>query len=269
MAQISRPFQIAIGAVALLGLVWVFALHRPASSTTASNAPAEPAVPAPAKAGASKGSASAGAKSAGAYHGSAPGVAGGAYHGSAPGVAGLTGAIAKAHGAVAASQQNAKQLEQKSAQASSSAAAAPSPSASTSTAPARTAAPAKTSAPTRSVGHATSPSKAPSLARQHLVEDELAQGRIVALLFWSPKGADDVADRHAIEQLAKRDHGLAVHVTGANQVASFGTITRGIQVYGTPTFLVIGPHGKTLTLTGLQDVYALQQSVSEARHPHA
>ena len=41
------------------------------------------------------------------------------YHGSAPGVPASARAIAKAHGAVATSQQNAKQLEQKSAQASS------------------------------------------------------------------------------------------------------------------------------------------------------
>ena len=41
------------------------------------------------------------------------------YHGSAPGVEGLTKAIAKAHGAVSTSEGNARQLEEKSAQATS------------------------------------------------------------------------------------------------------------------------------------------------------
>lgn len=264
MAQISRPFQIALGAVALLGLVWVFALHRPSStSSTAAKAAAEhevaaatPKASASTKASASKGSAAAGGKSSGSGSG--------AYHGSAPGVAGLTGAVAKAHGAVAASQKNAKQLEEKSAQASGSA--TPSSSSAATTTPARTSAPAKASAPTRTTSPSTSQSKAPSLARQHLVEDELAQGRVVALLFWSSKGADDAAVKNAIEQLAKSDHGLAVHVAGASQVASFGTITRGIQVYGTPTILIVAKHGQTRTLTGLQDAYAIQQAISEARH---
>jgi hypothetical protein len=251
MAQISRPFQIALAGIALLGLVWVFALHRPASSsTTAAKAPAVAAAT-PTQASSSPAS---GGKAGGASK---------TYHGSAPGVAGLTRAIAKAHGAVATSQQNAKQLEEKSAQASG--AATPS-SSSTPTTPALTAAPAKTRAPTVAKTPAPAHSKIPSLARQHLVEGELAKGRIVALLFWSSKGADDVAVRSAIEALAKSDHGLAVHVAAADQVASFGTITRGIQVYGTPTILIVGKHGQTRTLTGLQDAFAIQQAVSEARH---
>ena len=36
MAQISRPFQVVLAAFALLVLVWFFALHRPASTTSSS-----------------------------------------------------------------------------------------------------------------------------------------------------------------------------------------------------------------------------------------
>jgi hypothetical protein len=257
MAQISRPFQIALAAVALLGLVWVFALHRSSGSPSAAKAAAEREVAAatPTKASAAKGSAAAGGK--------AGGSSSRTYHGSAPGVAGLTGAVAKAHGAVATSQKNAKQLEEKSAQASSSAAPT---SSHASTTPASSASPARTSAPARSHSPSSSHSKTPSLARQHLVEDELAQGRIVALLFWSSKGADDIAVKGAIEHLAKSDHGISVHLANAQQVASFGTITRGVEVYGTPTILIVGKHGQTRTLTGLQDAYAIQQAISEARH---
>ena len=105
------------------------------------------------------------------------------------------------------------------------------------------------------------------MPRQRLVERELAHGDIVALLFWSKTGADDKAVRRALYQLAGSEHSLAVHAAPAKEVASFGTITRGIQVYGTPTVLLVGKHGRTLVLTGLQDAFALRQGVSEVRHP--
>ena len=39
--------------------------------------------------------------------------------------------------------------------------------------------------------------------------------------------------------------GVKVFESSANEVASYGAITRGIQVYGTPTILVVDKHGKT------------------------
>src|ERR1700730_1527120 len=112
MTQISRPFQIALVAVGVLMAVWFLALrgHSASSPSAASGGSAAAASPTPAQ--------SQGAPSS-------------IYHGSAPGVEGLTRAIAKAHGAVTTSQQNAKQLEEKSAQASGgSSAPAASPAAS-------------------------------------------------------------------------------------------------------------------------------------------
>jgi hypothetical protein len=268
MAQISRPFQIALAVVALLALVWVVALHRSSSSSESTSAGHAAAVAsAPAK-----------TASAPAAAGKSSGSGAGIYHGSAPGVEGLTRAIAKAHGAVATSQQNAKQLAEKSEQASSAGApASTSAAAGASAAPSSThaaSAPARTtttSAPTatRTAAPKLAPHRLahiPVLARQRLVEAELKQGKVVALLFWSSKGSDDVAVKNALSQLSGRDHRLAVHIAAAGQVASFGTITRGVQVFGTPTILLVGKHGRTIVLTGLQDAYAIQQAVAEARH---
>src|SRR5947209_5209005 len=125
MSQLSRPYQIALGAIALLAVVWVVALRGHKSSggeerATSSTPPAS--TPAAARPQASTPVAKP----------SQP---------TAPGVAGLTRAIEKAHGAVAQSERNAKQLERKSAEASSSTATTPTtqaaPGASTSTAPTR------------------------------------------------------------------------------------------------------------------------------------
>jgi hypothetical protein len=269
MANISRPFQVALAAVAVLALVWVVALHRPSSSSSTSQ-------PSPAPSAAASTAAQTAAANGSPASGATGGKGKGVYHGSAPGVEGLTRAIAKANGAVATSQQNARQLQEKSEQASSSssststASQAPIPAHSTARAvapakPAAKSAPATKTQPAPKLAPHRS-ATAPALAHQHLVEAELKQGKTVALLFWSAKGSDDVAVRNSMRELAKSDHGLVMHLTAPSQVASFGTITRGVQVYGTPTILIVAKHGRTIVLTGLQDAFAIRQAVSEARH---
>jgi hypothetical protein len=261
MAQLSRPYQFGLLAVALLAGVWLVLLQGHSSSTTSTGSSASvPAVqtvtastPAP-------------------KH--AAGKPASTYHGSAPGVAGLTRAIAKAQGAVATSQRSAKALEEKSARASNEHPAAASPS----TAPAKAvtttpASPATKPAPV-APSRSAAPKAAPNVAtrstiaaNQRVVEAQLAQGKIAVILFWDPKGADDVSVRGAVAQL-RGQSGLriGVSVARASQVASFGTITRGVQVYGTPTLLIVNKKGQTTTLTGLQDAYAIKQAIQEARH---
>jgi len=271
MAQISRPFQIGLVAVALLAGVWLFALRGHSSSSSEPTAPATPAQ-AP--------SASAQAAAA-----AAPTPV---YHGSAPGLTGLTGAIAKAHAAVAGSQQNAKQLEQRSAQASS--ASAQTTSTPTAGSAAAAAAPTHAAAPSTTkviVSGSAGAVLAATLVRQRTVEAELKAGDVVAILFWDPRGSDDVAVRHELQLLAgihshpnavahsalalrllgplgpRLVRKIAVHEALASEVASFGSITRGIQVYGTPTILLIGRSGQVNVVSGLTDVYSLQQAVEE------
>lgn len=270
MAQLSRPYQFGLLGVVLLAAVWLVLIQGHSSTSTTpgsgSSAPAVQTVTTstavPAKHAAPKGSK--------------------IYHGSAPGVTGLTGAVAKAQGAVSTSQQNAKALEQKSAAASNEAAAPTHPSSSSSsaaaTAPAKAVATKPTSAAKTAPAKATpaTPSKtaAPNAStrttiavNQRIVEAQLAKGKIAVILFWSPRGADDVSVRRAVQQLSgRRPLKIAVSYARANQVASFGTITRGIQVYGTPTLLVVNKKGSAITLTGLHDSFAIQQAISEARH---
>lgn len=273
MAQLSRPFQIALVAVALFAAVWLFALHgRPSSTSGSGSSAAVPSSASPATAAAEERAAAAPSP---------------VYHGSAPGVSGLTRAIAKAHEAVAASQQNAKQLEQKSAQASSTT--APAASASTTASPASSSAashasPAHAPATSKTSTTTTAPAvhkgaSAPVTASrstlpsgQRAVEAELKQGKIVVLLFWNSKGADDVVVHKELQLLVNLHHSasrakqIAVHETSGGDVASFGSITRGVQVYGTPTILIVNRKGQTITLTGLTDAYSIEQAIDEARH---
>jgi hypothetical protein len=258
MAQLSRPFQIALLAFGLLVAVWFVALRGHSSSTSGSGS--APAASAPA----STPSASAQAEKA-----AAPSPV---DKGSAPGVSGLARAIAKAHGAVTSSQQSAKQVEQESAQAST--ATTPAASGSSTASPAGSSATSKasptTTAPTVQTHGASAPgaaSKSTLQSQQRAVEAELKQGKIVVLLFWNPKGADDVAVHKTLQALARRDRArTAVHEASASQVASFGSITRGVQVYGTPTIMIVNKRGQASTMTGLEDSFAIEQAIAEARH---
>ncbi len=296
MAHLSRPYQIGLLVIVALAAVWVVALRPHSAGSSSSSASSAPAVTTvtktPAASGGSTGQAGAASK---------------VYHGSAPGVQGLSSAIAKAHGAVATSEQNAAQLEAHSAQASSAtnapAAAAPATSGAAATSVTvvkSTTTSARHGAPTTSttvaaVAGKTQPIKAHSgagrvPARQALVERALKEGKPAVILIWNPKGADDVAVRNELLILEAVHHlvksvphsaqlrkalaasGLELQkkfdafIALQSQVSSFGSVTRGVQVFGTPTLLFVSKSGQTTVITGLTTAFAIEQAIDEARH---
>jgi hypothetical protein len=260
VAQLSRPYQIALAAIAVLGLVWAVALHGHAPQHSESTG-AVPSTPAPA------GGAHAKAKAA-----AAPTPI---YHGAAPGVEGLTRAIAKAHGAVATSQQNERRLQQKSREASQEASAGSSASAVHASSAQRAAATARAGeAAARARANATHP-RHPALApkrasgrpaAQVAVEREVAQGKTVMLLFWTPSSSVSREVRSQAQAMVSGSKGaLTLHVAQPSQVGEFGSLTEVVHVYQTPTILIVNRHGVVSTLTGLTDTFALRQIVHEAR----
>jgi hypothetical protein len=258
MAQISRPFQVAFVVLILFVGVWLFALRGHSSSTSGGGSAA------PANSSPSGGSA-------------APGSV---YHGSAPGVEGLSKAIAKAHGAVTTSQQNAKELQEKSAQASSSSSKPAGSSTASAPAAAATHTPGAAATHNHSAASTAPRPSAPSSTRtrptqtgatrtpvrQAQVEQALKQGKIALVLFWTRKGADDQAVQRELRQLGgTHAKTLATFQARPEEVASFGSITRGVQVSQTPTLLIINRLGQATTVTGYTDAYAIEQKIAEAR----
>ena len=122
----------------------------------------------------------------------------------------------------------------------------------------------KTTVHKATVVHKAPASSSTVPARQRAVETALAKGEIVVILFWNRHGADDVAVQHALQPFTKAGKRISVIETSASQVASFGSVTRGVQVYGTPTILIVNKRGQTTTLTGLQDSYSISQAIAEA-----
>jgi hypothetical protein len=256
VTQVSRPFQIALAAVALLGLVWVVALHGHAPGSKEATG----TVPAPAPAANAQAEEKAAAKPTPIYHGAAPGLEG------------LTRAIAKAHGAVATSQSNAQELQQRSREASQEASAGSPASAAHSSAAQSAAAARAREAAARAYrgggrhGAATKNAAGNRPAAQVAVEHEVAQGKTVLLLFWSSKSSVDREVRSQAQAMVGASKGsLALHAAAANQVGEFGSVTEVVHVYQMPTILIVNRRGVVSTLTGLTDTFALKQLVREAQ----
>jgi hypothetical protein len=273
MAQLSRPYQIALGAVVVLGLVWAVAL-RTHGSNPSEPAPASSSASTSAKTASTASTAVKAASTAGATAGT-KGVAAPTpiYHGAAPGVEGLTRAIAKAHGAVAISQQNADQLERKSSEAAEESQSSPSTPTSVAGTAGSTATQNSIVATTiarrtaaRARARAASKSHSGRSAQQRAVEAELVHGKTVMLVFWNPRSTVDQEVMAQVDTLAGGSKGaVVVHAAFANQVGLFGTITEVAHVYETPTILIVNRRGLVSTLTGLTDVFSLQQVVREAQ----
>lgn len=307
VAQLSRPYQILLGVVVVLGLIWAVALRgHTANPSEPTASTAHPAT--------SVGSSSANGSSGG--NSAAPTKI---YHGSAPGVEGLTRAISKAHGVVAESQRNVNkqegnsralsgesQLSATTTKATAGSKAVPSvtvthkvnvvptlahrtvgsahgtadkhgvvtPAHSTTTSAPTTPTPVqRVVTPTHKtpVRAHTSPRSSTKAAggsdpQQVAVEQELSQGKTVMLFFWNPKSTVDQVDQAEARTLAAHSKGtVTLHPALASQVGEFGTITEVVHVYQTPTILIVNKHGLVSTLTGLTDVFALEQAVHEAQ----
>jgi hypothetical protein len=96
-------------------------------------------------------------------------------------------------------------------------------------------------------------------------EGELRAAKTVLILFWNPKGADDVAVHNEVPAVQRKLGGrIAVHYASASQVGAYGTVTHTIQVNQTPTLLIVNHKGQTTVLTGLTDAFAIEQAIREA-----
>jgi hypothetical protein len=247
MAQLSRPYQIALAATVFLALIWFVALRPHSTSSSSTPVASAPAASAPASASASAAASKAKAP-AGTTH-----------------IEGMTRAVTHAREAVAASQRTADKSAGASAEAPSQGtkhAAVPAGTVTKSSVTvtrAKKGTPSSTVTVTKTTAHA-----AP--AQQVAVEKQLKQGKVVLVLFWNPKGSDDVAVHKELQAVEKKLGGkVAVHYALAKQVGSYGSITKAIQVYQTPTILLVNGKGLTTTLTGFTDAFSIEQTIDEAR----
>jgi hypothetical protein len=92
----------------------------------------------------------------------------------------------------------------------------------------------------------------------------LGDHKVVVLLFWSPKSADDQAVRKALSNIDRHDGKVVAHATNLKRIARYGQITRGANVEQSPTIVVIDRKMKVDTLVGYVDRVTIDQAVTDA-----
>jgi hypothetical protein len=161
----------------------------------------------------------------------------------APGVTGLANDVAKAKGAVDASNKSAAGTE--------SAANAVGGEGTTST-PAASGTATQPGASTKS-----SPPAKPGLADDAVAGDPskavltaIDEGKVAVVLFWNKKASDDRATRRALRDVDLHHGKVIARAIPIGDVGKYEAITRGAQVLESPTVLVIGAGGKARAITG-------------------
>ena len=88
--------------------------------------------------------------------------------------------------------------------------------------------------------------------------------KVVVLLFWSPKSADDKAVRKALANIDRHNGKVVAHATHLKKIARYGQITRGANVEQSPTIVVVDRKMKVDTLVGYVDRVTIDQAVTDA-----
>ena len=92
----------------------------------------------------------------------------------------------------------------------------------------------------------------------------LGQRKVVVLLFWSPKAAEDKAVRKALAGVDRHDGKVMAHAAHLKRIAAYGQITRGADVSQSPTVVVVDRNRKVDTLVGYVDRPSIDQAVTDA-----
>ena len=92
----------------------------------------------------------------------------------------------------------------------------------------------------------------------------LGERKVVVLLFWSPKAAEDRAVRKALTGIDRHKGKVLAHATHIKRIAAYGQITRGADVEQSPTVVVVDRKRKVETLVGYVDRITIDQAVTDA-----
>ena len=92
----------------------------------------------------------------------------------------------------------------------------------------------------------------------------IADRKVVVLLFWKPKAAEDKAVRRALTGVDRHKGKVLAHATHVKRIAAYGQITRGADVEQSPTVVVVDRNRKVETLVGFVDRTSIDQAVTDA-----
>lgn len=92
----------------------------------------------------------------------------------------------------------------------------------------------------------------------------IADRKVLVLLFWNSKAADDRAVRRELRAIDRHKGKVLVHVAPLKKVAAYQQITRSANVDQSPTVVVVDGNRQVETLVGFNDRRTIDQAVSDA-----
>ena len=92
----------------------------------------------------------------------------------------------------------------------------------------------------------------------------VADQKIMVLLFWNPKSADDRAVRRAVAHVDRWNGRVFVRSAPIGTISKYGRITRGVDVEQSPTVVVVDHHLNAEPLVGYVDTRTIDQAVVDA-----
>ncbi len=89
--------------------------------------------------------------------------------------------------------------------------------------------------------------------------------KVITLLFWNPRAADDRQVRHHIKHLKLDDRKVSVKVANVKHISRYAPITRGVDVQQSPTVVVVDRKLQAESLVGYVDSVTVRQAISDAQ----
>ena len=96
------------------------------------------------------------------------------------------------------------------------------------------------------------------------VAKALRNDKVLVLLFWNGKSADDKAVHAALKKVDRWNGRVSVQTASIRKIARYGRISRGVNVEQSPTIVIADPDLRAETLVGYVDTTSIDQAVVDA-----
>ena len=96
------------------------------------------------------------------------------------------------------------------------------------------------------------------------VASAVEDGKVVVLLFWNPKSADDRAVRRELRRVDRWGGDVFVKAAPVKSVSRYGRITRGAEVQQSPTIVVVDRNLRAESLVGFVERSTIDQAIVDA-----
>jgi hypothetical protein len=96
------------------------------------------------------------------------------------------------------------------------------------------------------------------------MQSALEHHKVIVLLFWSRRSADDRAVRDEVAHLSRHNGRVFVDIQPVQRVGRYSRITAGVEVTQSPTVIVVDRHRKAEMITGFVDGENIDQAVLQA-----